>query len=68
MRAVAHGMKPRGGKGPSQAVAQDFEKADESGGTGFDARTAKPFEGKGCGYDARRVSTHGAYDGKKLKE
>ena len=28
MRAVAHGMKPRGGKGPSKKVAKEFMKAD----------------------------------------
>jgi hypothetical protein len=29
MRAVAHGMKPQNGKGPSVAVAKDFMHADE---------------------------------------
>ena len=33
MRAVAHGMKPRGGGGPSVAVAKDFVKADQARGT-----------------------------------
>lgn len=28
MRAVAHGMKPRGGKGPSVKVAKEFVAAD----------------------------------------
>lgn len=28
MAAVAHGMKPKGGKGPSKAVAKEFHKAD----------------------------------------
>jgi len=28
MRAVAHGMKPRGGKGPSKKVAAEFVRAD----------------------------------------
>jgi hypothetical protein len=28
MAAVAHGMKPRGGKGPSKAVAKEFNRAD----------------------------------------
>ena len=28
MRAVAHGMKPRGGKGPSRKVAKEFMQAD----------------------------------------
>jgi hypothetical protein len=30
MRAVAHGMKPSNGKGPSVAVAREFEAADEA--------------------------------------
>ena len=30
MRAVAHGFKPSNGKGPSVAVAREFEKADEA--------------------------------------
>lgn len=29
MRAVAHGMKPQNGKGPSVAVAKEFFHADE---------------------------------------
>jgi len=29
MRAIAHGMKPSSGKGPSVAVAKDFMHADE---------------------------------------
>lgn len=29
MKAVAHGMKPRGGKGPSVAVAKEFVAADK---------------------------------------
>jgi hypothetical protein len=32
MRAVAHGWKKPGGGGPSQAVAQEFESADEASG------------------------------------
>lgn len=28
MAAVAHGMKPRGGGGPSKKVAKEFNKAD----------------------------------------
>jgi hypothetical protein len=28
MRAVAHGMKPKSGKGPSVAVAKEFVRAD----------------------------------------
>lgn len=28
MAAVAHGMKPKGGKGPSMKVAKEFNKAD----------------------------------------
>lgn len=30
MRAVAHGMKPHGGKGPSKAVATEFMVADQN--------------------------------------
>lgn len=30
MCGVAHGMKPRGGKGPSKAVAKEFCKADSA--------------------------------------
>jgi hypothetical protein len=29
MRAVAHGMKPKSGKGPSVAVAKEFVRADQ---------------------------------------
>ena len=29
MAAVAHGMKPKGGKGPSKAVAKEFNQADK---------------------------------------
>jgi hypothetical protein len=28
MEGIAHGMKPRGGKGPSVAVAKEFVAAD----------------------------------------
>lgn len=28
MEGIAHGMKPRSGKGPSKAVAEEFVKAD----------------------------------------
>ena len=28
MEAIAHGMKPKGGKGPSKSVAQEFASAD----------------------------------------
>lgn len=30
MEGIAHGMKPRIGKGPSVAVARDFVKADSA--------------------------------------
>jgi len=30
MRAIAHGMKPRSGKGPSVAVAKEFVVADKA--------------------------------------
>ena len=29
MAAVAHGMKPRGGGGPSKKVAKEFNQADK---------------------------------------
>lgn len=29
MEGIAHGMKPRGGKGPSVAVAKEFVSADK---------------------------------------
>jgi hypothetical protein len=29
MELIAHGGKPRGGKGPSQAVAREFVEADK---------------------------------------
>lgn len=29
MEGIAHGMKPRGGKGPSPAVAKEFVQADK---------------------------------------
>jgi hypothetical protein len=32
MQAVAHGWKPKYRKGPSQAVAKEFVKADKSAG------------------------------------
>jgi hypothetical protein len=33
MAGIAHGMRPYGGKGPSKAVAKEFNKADA--GTGI---------------------------------
>jgi hypothetical protein len=32
MQAVAHGAKPKGGHGPSRAVAKDFVAADHARG------------------------------------
>jgi hypothetical protein len=32
MRAVAHGMKPRGGGGPTKSQAMDFVRADQKRG------------------------------------
>lgn len=32
MQAVAHGMKPKSGKGPSPAVAREFVNADKAAG------------------------------------
>lgn len=34
MRGIAHGMKPRGGGGPSQAQAKEFVRADQARGVG----------------------------------
>ena len=33
MRAVAHGMQPRGGGGPSKKQAMEFVRADQARGT-----------------------------------
>lgn len=30
MEAIAHGMKPKGGKGPSKKVAREFVAADKA--------------------------------------
>lgn len=40
MEGIAHGMKPRGGKGPSPAVAKDFVAADKASGA-FRGKPAK---------------------------
>ena len=32
MQAIAHGAKPKGGKGPSRKVAQEFVRADHARG------------------------------------
>lgn len=32
MEAIAHGMKPRSGKGPSPSVAKEFVNADKVSG------------------------------------
>lgn len=32
MSGIAHGMKPKGGKGPSVSVAKEFVKADSKSG------------------------------------
>jgi hypothetical protein len=52
MEGIAHGMKPRGGKGPSVAVAKEFVAADKSEGKydacrkgGYDARTGRRRKG-----------------------
>jgi hypothetical protein len=46
MEGIAHGMKPRGGKGPSVAVAKEFAAADQSLGKKTEgklpARKTKP--------------------------
>lgn len=43
MEGIAHGMKPRSGKGPSIAVAKEFVQADEG----------KHFKGK-----KRKINPH----------
>jgi hypothetical protein len=35
MEAIAHGAKPKSGKGPSPAVAKDFVKADAAKGVAY---------------------------------
>lgn len=52
MEGIAHGMKPRSGKGPSPAVAKEFVAADKA-------------EGK---YDAHRRGTHHPFTGKKKEK
>lgn len=64
MRAVAHGMKPRGGGGPSREVAEEFEHADErsgrfagrSKGKRKESVTSKRARNNRLGYKADRVS------------
>jgi hypothetical protein len=41
MRAVAHGMKPSNGKGPSVAVAKEFMHADERKSKGVRTRVQR---------------------------
>ena len=41
MRAVAHGMKPSSGKGPSVAVAKEFMHADERKSKGSRSRVQR---------------------------
>lgn len=38
MEGIAHGMKPKSGKGPSKAVAEEFVKADQAKGKKSNAR------------------------------
>jgi hypothetical protein len=52
MEGIAHGMKPRSGKGPSVEVAKEFVNADKSEGKydacrkgGYDARTGRRRKG-----------------------
>lgn len=46
MEGIAHGMKPRGGHGPSVSVAREFAKADigrfQSGGVVPDSMKENP--------------------------
>lgn len=45
MEMIAHGGKPRGGKGPSKRVAQEFVAADT--GRGIIQKNSKPTQPKG---------------------
>lgn len=42
MEMIAHGGKPRSGRGPSKAVAQEFVQADANPGLLSSAMTRKP--------------------------
>ena len=55
MEMVAHGGKPRKGKGPPVSVAKEFVAADKAGGK---------YDGA-CGYDAHRVGTHNPFTGRR---
>jgi len=41
MEAIAHGAKPKSGKGPSPAVAREFVAADKNERTRFNAKPSK---------------------------
>lgn len=41
MEAIAHGAKPKSGKGPSPAVAKEFVQADKNEGKRFHAKPSK---------------------------
>lgn len=41
MEAIAHGAKPKGGHGPSPAVAHDFVEADKAAHKHFAGHPAK---------------------------
>lgn len=57
MRAVAHGMKPSSGHGPSVAVAKEFMHADEAKKKGRRSKEQKA--------DRRRATDEWARGGKK---
>lgn len=44
MEGIAHGMKPKGGDGPSKAVAEEFVQADMA--KGKDSKIAKLLQKK----------------------
>jgi hypothetical protein len=46
MAAVAHGMKPKGKKGPSKKVAQEFHAADAGTKYGKGGMKGKMMKGK----------------------
>jgi hypothetical protein len=45
MEGIAHGMKPRSGKGPSVAVAKEFVAADKTQGIEHAKKRAQVLRG-----------------------
>jgi hypothetical protein len=46
MEAIAHGAKPKGGHGPSKAVAKEFVAADKAKASAHAKHTHAAFHGK----------------------